>query len=39
MMVSLVTAIGGKHGYPGHRRTRRPVPAEDWNEMNLRYEP
>jgi hypothetical protein len=19
-------------GYPGHRSTRRPVPAEDWNE-------
>jgi len=22
------------HDYPGHRTTRRPVPAEDWNEMN-----
>lgn len=21
------------HGYPGHRTTRRPVPAEDWNEL------
>ena len=21
------------HGYPGHRTTPRPVPAEDWNEL------
>ena len=39
MMVSLVTATGGKYGYPGHRRTRRPVPAEDWNEMNPAMNP
>jgi len=23
-----------RHGYPGHRTTYRPVPTEDWNEMN-----